>query len=365
MSDEFIEAAYDVSKAKVVDSSADLNEKIDAGDGPLGVDVGTCRIVISQKKGRTIVTKSQLNAFFSVPYMKFTQEMLERNQVSYFIDGNSLFILGDGAEKFSVLTNAEVRRPMQDGLLNAMEIEGQKVIQKILEHLIGQPETLGESVCISLPSVPAGWEAKLLYHEAILKNYFMSLGYRVKTINEGLAVVLTELADNFFSGIGISLGGGMCNICFSYLSLPVLTFSVPKAGDYIDQSVAAVMNMLPTEVRITKESELDFTRAPRNRVQNALHIFYDEVIYNVLNTLRNELAKSNKIPQMHQPIPIVLAGGTAMPKGFLARFEKILSEFTFPIPISGVRLAKDPLTATVRGALISAMSEETPFDKVG
>jgi len=53
-----------------------------------------------------------------------------------------------------------------------------------------------------------------------------------------------------------------------------------------------------------------------------------------------------------------------MPKGFLSRFEKILAEFSFPIPVSGVRLANDPLTATVRGALIAAMSEETPFDAV-
>ncbi len=365
MSEEFIDAAYDVSKAKVVEEAGeDGQKKLDAGDGPLGVDVGTCRIVVSRKKGRDVVTKNRLNAFFSLPYHKFTQEILERNRVSYFIDSNSLIIIGDASEKFSVMFNAEVRRPMCEGLLNPQELEGQKIIQKILETLIEPPDMLGESVCISVPAVPPGWEHRLLYHEAILKNYFMSLGYRVKTINEGLAVILTELAETYFSGIGISMGGGMCNVCFSYLSLPILTFSIPKAGDYIDHSVAAVMDMLPTEVRLIKENELDFTHAPRNRVQNALHIFYDELIYTVLTTLRQELAKSNKLPQVHQPIPIVLAGGTAMPRGFLARFEKVLTEFTFPVPIAGVRLAKDPPTATVRGSLISAMSEETPFDQI-
>ncbi len=364
MPEEFIEAAQNVSKADIVESKKDEEEKLQAEDGPMGVDVGTCRIVVSRRQGRSVATSSQLNAFFSVPYLKFTQEILERNRINYIVDGNSLVVIGDSAEKFSIMHKMETRRPMQEGLLNPAEREGQKIIQKIIETMVRQPETLGQPVCISIPAVPAGWEHRLVYHEAILKNYFMSMGFRVKTINEGLAVVLTELSENFFNGIGISMGGGMCNVCLSYLSLPVLTFSVPKGGDYIDQSVSTVMDMLPTEIRVIKENELDFTHAPRNRVQNALHIFYDEVIFNLLQTLKSELSKSNKLPQNQQPMPIVLAGGTAMPKGFVSRFEKILAEFTFPIPIGGVRLARDPLTATVRGALIAAMSDETPFDQI-
>jgi hypothetical protein len=38
-----------------------------------------------------------------------------------------------------------------------------------------------------------------------------------------------------FSGIGVSCGG-MCNVCLTYLSVPVISFSVPKGDDYIDTS---------------------------------------------------------------------------------------------------------------------------------
>ena len=364
MSEVLIEAADDISKAKVIHSGGDENTKLEPHDGQLGVDIGTSRIVVCQKKGNTVLTKSRLNAFFSVPHFSFTQEMLEMNRVPYCVEGDSLVIIGDAAEKFSLMFNAAIRRPMQEGLLNPQEFDAQKFIQKILEALIGHPETLGEQVCISMPAVPPGWEHRLLYHQTILKNYFMSLGYRVKTVNEGLAVILTELAENFFTGVGVNLGGGMCNVCFSYLSLPILAFSIPKAGDYIDHSVAAVMNMLPTEVRLIKENELNLAHSPRNRIQNALHIFYDEIIHTVLSKLKSELSKSNKLPQVQESVPIVLAGGTAMPKGFLARFEKILPEYTFPVPIAGVRLAKDPLTTTARGALIVAMSKETPLEQM-
>ncbi|MEA1933427.1 MAG: hypothetical protein U9N60_03205 [Thermodesulfobacteriota bacterium] len=35
------------------------------------------------------------------------------------------------------------------------------------------------------------------------------------SINEGLATVMSELAHDNFTGIGISMGGGMCNVCLS------------------------------------------------------------------------------------------------------------------------------------------------------
>ncbi|MEN8257692.1 MAG: hypothetical protein ABFS09_07500 [Thermodesulfobacteriota bacterium] len=75
--------------------------------------------------------------------------------------------------------------------------------------------------------------------------YLASLGYRPISINEGLATIMSELANDNFTGIGISMGGGMCNICLSYLSVPVLNFSVQKGGDYIDSMVVPLWASLP------------------------------------------------------------------------------------------------------------------------
>jgi PAS domain S-box-containing protein len=55
---------------------------------------------------------------------------------------------------------------------------------------------------------------------------------------------------------------------------------------------------------------------------------------------------------------VVLAGGTARPTGFLQKFEQLLrAEGDFPVPLSEVRMASDPLTATARGCYIAALSE--------
>ena len=54
-------------------------------------------------------------------------------------------------------------------------------------------------------------------------------------------------------------------------------------------------------------------------------------------------------------MPVVLSGGTAMPKGFLERFEASLCAADFPIRIAEVRISDDPLHSTARGALMAAL----------
>jgi hypothetical protein len=46
-----------------------------------------------------------------------------------------------------------------------------------------------------------------------------------------------------------------------------------------------------------------------------------------------------------------------MPQGFRERFEKILGESKFPIELSEIRMAADPLTTTAKGALVAALCD--------
>jgi hypothetical protein len=54
-------------------------------------------------------------------------------------------------------------------------------------------------------------------------------------------------------------------------------------------------------------------------------------------------------------VPLVLSGGSVMPKGFLDRFVNVLQAAEFPVRLSDVRLSPDPLNSTARGALMAAL----------
>jgi hypothetical protein len=328
----------------------------DAGDtGAVGLDVGTSRIVMSGgTSGHKALT--QLNAFVAVPYSKMTEAILQQNKMVYHRNGKDLYVFGNDSERFASFFNAVPRRPMQRGVMNPQEPMGQQIIQAIIESIVPRARK-NELLCFSVPGKGEGADTNLVYHEAVIKNFMQSLGYEPKAINEGLAVVFAELQNENFTGIGISCGGGMCNVCVSFLSVPMLTFSIPMAGDYIDSSVAAVVDEPVTRVRLIKEESLDLSRQPKDKVSSALHIYYEEVISSLVEKLIEEFESSRQLPKMDRAIPIVLSGGTAKPRGFLQKFEAAIKSGDFPVQISDVRLAGDPLTATARGCYIAAMSE--------
>ena len=141
---------------------------------------------------------------------------------------------------------------MDKGVLNPAEPASLDMLRKIVESLV-EPAEDGRKLYFTVPAAPLGAEDNLTYHEATLRQIFTELGYQVKSINEGLAVIYSELESSNYTGIGISCGGGLCNVCVAYLSVPVLSFSIPKAGDYIDSSAASVTGERANRVRIAKE----------------------------------------------------------------------------------------------------------------
>jgi actin-like ATPase involved in cell morphogenesis len=326
---------------------------------PIGVDVGTSKLVVARKGPREVETAGSLNAFLPVPYSRFTEATLGQNNIAYYRDGDELIVYGTAAERFANMFNAEARRPMADGMVNPREKLAMAVLEAILQTIVPKAHVNGEILAFSVPAAEGpgneSREAGLTYHKASLQQHFRSLGYEPRPINEGLAVVFSELEDQNFTGIGISCGGGMCNVTLAHLSVPSLMFALPKAGDYIDQAVGAVVNEHATRVKVLKEENLDLLRPPTDKLQHALHIYYEDLVQSLVDVLAQKLAKADK--RAERPLPIVLAGGTSKPRGFKELFERTLKAHPLPIPVAEVRVAREPLTATARGAMINAMYE--------
>ncbi|MEE8430541.1 MAG: hypothetical protein V3S16_04775 [Candidatus Desulfatibia sp.] len=344
-------------KKPVVNTKKGAGEYVERSSGPVGLDVGTSHIVAAQNNRNYVNSVQDLNAFFTVPNAKFAKNILSQKEIKFYENAHEYYIIGYSAQSFANMFNVNTRRPMKDGFLSPKEDVGLNVITAIVESLVHEPKNPGEILCFSIPGEPFGGTGSVVYHESVVKGFLEGLGYKPISINEGMATVLSELSDEDYTGIGISMGGGMCNICLSYLSFPVVTFSIQTAGDYIDEMVGKTVGEPAARIKAIKEEELDLSTNSTDRVSKALHIFYDEVVLKLLDSLRRVIISTDKIPKISTPIPIVLSGGTAMPKGCKDKFETMLKAIDMPMEISEVRLAEDPLNTTAKGALIMAMTE--------
>lgn len=335
-----------------------IEDLVKTGVNPMGLDVGTSKLVAARRKGKEVETAWQLNAFIPVPYSRFTETILGQNDISYYREGDELIIYGSATEKFANMFNAECRRPMSDGMINSRERSAMAVLEAILRTIMPKAKASGDILSFSVPAAGEGKAAALTFHEATLRNHFEAQGYRPVAINEGLAVIFAELEDQNFTGIGISCGGGMCNVTLAYLSIPTLMFSIPKGGDFIDNSVGGVVNEHATRVKVLKEESLDLSRPAKDKFDKALHIYYEDLVESLVESLRHSLVTTEKLPRVERPLTVVLSGGTAKPRGFKEMFERALKTRTLPIALGEIRMASDPLTATARGALIAAMYEK-------
>lgn len=325
-----------------------------AGD-PLGLDVGTSRIVLANNPNASS-TRSQMNAFVAVPYSKIVEDVLQQRNMIYDRNGKDIYVYGNDSDFLASFLNTVPRRPMRHGVLNAHEKLGQQIMKAIFQRLL-PPARKNEMLCFSVPGKGQGADSNLVYHEAVLKNLLQGMGYNAKPINEGLAVIFSELHDENFTGIGISCGGGMCNVCVSVMALPVITFSTPKSGDYIDSSVAEVLNETSTRVRVFKEESLNLSQTPKDEMSRALHIYYEDVLQTLISQLRDELEGSRHLSRIDRPLSIVISGGSAKPPGFLEKFKTMLKSSEFPIETADIRLARDPLAGTALGCYVAAVSE--------
>ena len=321
---------------------------------PVGLDVGTSRIVAARGKDKACRFESQLNAFITLPYSRLAETMLSREEVFHEVFDNEIVVTGNDAHRFAEVFHAETRRPMLSGVVNPREPHGIRVLRRIITRLVGKAAFEGRKLYYSVPAVPVEGDLGVAYHNATVKQIVTELGYEAHPIEEGLAVVFGEMCTSNYTGIGISCGSGMCNVCLAVLSVPVVSFSVAKAGDYIDTHAAAVTGEVATRLRAEKERGFHLNGLTGDRMRNAITIYYQEVIQNLANSLRAQLTSATKLPKIDRPIPVVVSGGTAIPKGFLDQFIAALRAQEFPLPIQEVRMSDDPLNSTARGALMAA-----------
>jgi actin-like ATPase involved in cell morphogenesis len=255
--------------------------------------------------------------------------------------------------------NKETRRPLSRGVISPTEKEALPMVELLIKSVIGEPTYKDEIVYFSVPGEPLDADFNILYHIKMVEGFLKTLGYTPKPINEGHAIILSELAEEDFTGMGISFGGGMVNVCLSFMSVPIFKFSVAKSGDWIDQQVAMAVDETASRVSAIKESSLDLSKeGGLSKIESALSIYYNHLIEYVIENIKQEFTKARRLPRITKPVSIILSGGTSLPNGFSRRVKQILDRLKLPIPVGSVRMADQPLRSVAKGALVAASADE-------
>jgi hypothetical protein len=327
-----------------------------------GLDVGTSFIVLSQEKNGNIEYKDFRDAFYVIkPTTPVATKMIEKGlsgKVFIKDEDGSFILLGKDAIEKAVERNDNAKRPMSKGVVSAKEKDAKRVLAFILREVVGTPSEPLEKLVFCVPAQPADQEDEdfdVGYHEDVIKTILNQAGYDARAINEAEALCYAELENEDYTGISISAGSGMHNICVMLNGEPTVLFSLVKSGDWIDRMSAVATGEKDTVVQAEKENGNFTIGEPNdNPVLSAVSSYYERLIDYITKQLSEALRNHKSLPKFKTPLPVVVAGGTSLAKGYVETFEKKLKENNFPLEIKVVKHAQDPLHAVSKGCLIAA-----------
>ncbi len=276
-------------------------------------------------------------------------------------DAEIAYALGEAAVNMAyTMTQLELSRPMKDGCVNPKEHDAFQIMSIMMHSLLDNVTNDKELLYYSVPANAINEETDVDYHhkilEAVFKAYKSEEGYTVdaRPLNEGMALVYSELADKMFTGIGISCGAGMINVGFGLYGGEVFTFSLFNSVDWIDRQAARAAG--ETVAYINKEkTKIDLGKEPVTLVERAIQTQYEIMIQRSVAGIKQGLMNhEDKKARLDHPIDIIVAGGTASPPGFDSMFEDVLKNANLPIEVGEVIRPKDPLYSVAKGCLIAA-----------
>jgi hypothetical protein len=322
------------------------------------LDIGTMNCVSSMRDAENkVVYKRARTAFFKIENSLFTSSMLEKTNTPFVVKGNDIIVTSDEALSFAQLMKSEICRPMASGVLNPYEKDSLGVLQMMFENLLGKPSKEKELVVFSVPSPSVDVDNDITYHKEMCKALIEDLGYEAVALPEGMAVIYSSLVKNKFTGLSSSFGAGMVQLAYSHLGAEMFSFSVAKSGDWIDKMVALSQGVPMSKITSIKENKLNLKQKTDDIVLKSLNIYYKNLIEYCLKHMKRHLEKAKNTPYI-DGVPYVLAGGTALPEGFVELVKSELGKMEFPIKISEVSMAPEPFYSVSRGCLVFAESLE-------
>lgn len=327
-----------------------------------GLDVGTSFIILSEETENIVTYKDFRDAFYVIkPTTPVSSKMIEKglNGKIFIKDTDGSFIiLGKDAIEKAIERNDTAKRPMYRGVVSAKEKDAKKILAFILKEVVGKPENNGEKIVFCVPAQPVDQEDDdfdIGYHEDIIKSILSECGYESRAINEAEALCYAELESEDYTGIGISCGAGMTNICVMLNGEPTVVFSTTKSGDWIDRMSAVATGEADSVVQAEKEAGgFKIGVQNENPVLAAVSVYYERLIEYTTKQLASSLKNHKLLPKFKNPLVIVIAGGTSQADGYVDMFKSKLEGNSFPLSVKEIRHAEDPLHAIAKGCLIAS-----------
>jgi hypothetical protein len=335
----------------------------------IALDLGASRLRSLRRRGERLIARSGRALYAVLPDSILRRRALEKIGVPFSVSKDTLILASDAAAEYSRLFQVPTLPLLPEGRVPTENPPARQILAALIEQLLPAPTQANEVCCLTLPGAKRALRFVAREEREFLSHVVELRGYRPLVLSAGRAIVLAELEDDTFTGIGMSFGAATSEVCLARHGMEIASCSVPIGGDWIDRALAdadpqfawdsaGARHIYLDEVTRWKENLSGSVLHPKTEREAFLADLYRDLIGQVLDETTNSLLTSPLALSLPHPVSLVCCGGTAKIRGFGNMLQQMLADAAFPLRVQRVRMVIDSDYTVARGCLIAAEIEE-------
>lgn len=335
----------------------------------IGLDLGARSFRSLRRGTNRLIGRACRSGYAVLPDIAAQRDLLQRASISYAHCEDNLVLLGDSAAEFSRTFQAPCLDLLPQGCVPREDPIARQISAILAESLLPTPQSEGEICCFTTPGRARGMQMAGTDPAEFFTRVIKLRGYVPRRLNAGMAIVLADLVQEAFTGIGLTLGAAGCEVSLAHCGVEVAHCTVPRGGRWIDEQIAQGAQSYCWDVFGNKRLDLDHASRTKERAaggdaqasaedRQRLLELYRDLLTSVAETMTREFGRALRLHNVPQPLSLVCAGGGAELPGFCDLLQRQLEVVEFPIRLRDVRLAREESQFTVaRGCLVNAELE--------
>ena len=288
---------------------------------------------------------------------------LERQAVPCAECDQALVVFGNHAAGAQWLSRVPRTGLFSAGIVPSDDPPARQMLSLLTESMLPVSSGSRDLCALTVPG-PRDGSVEANKNEAFLCRLVQMRVYRPLVVNPAEAALLATCRDAAFTGVSIVMGAETTAICIARYGVLLAFETLTVGGNWIDTELAKQFDMQMfdeagaafLDLERVREWKFGCSVSPTNAFgerERVLARLYTVVLDQVSGTVTRMLASTRvRAVLSRQRLSVMLAGGAVMLDGFADLLTDQLIQHDIADRILSVRVASDPETAVVRGALI-------------
>jgi hypothetical protein len=336
----------------------------------LGLDLGSSGVRSLERRSSSLRGRRSPACYIAIESGPSEKLLLKRAGIPFSSCDGSLVVFGENAIELSGALKTPLIPVFPEGCLPTQDPIGRQAAAAIIESVLPAETSKAGTATIILPGRDPGDSSAPAQLPGFLRQVLTLRNIACETLHAGVAVVLSELSDREFTGLGLSVGASTTSLAISRHGQSIIELQTARGMNGVDETFAksrgrylfdaAGNKYLDTRAvaRWREVHAIDLSQ-PKTDDEDLLRSLIREWLQSVMTEFAAAIETSAIKRDARVAKVMAVSGGPARMTGFDLLVADSLRRSQMPIAVDEIRTGGVTDYGLARGCLIAAELKAT------